>query len=97
MSRHIRITTMGMHALLESEIERKDAFSGNMVIGYYKGTPIFIEPMISKAVLLQRQAFDLAIPDTPGLVGTHPTKFHAEYETAGQAYRFTFSAFTPAS
>lgn len=91
------VPQMGMHALLQSEIERKDAFSGTMVIGYYKGKPIFIEPMLSKAMLMRKQSFDLPIPDVPGLAGAHPTKFHAEYDAAQRAYRFTFSAFTPAS
>ena len=91
------IPHMGMHAILATEIERKDAFSGAMVIGYYKGKPIFIEPMLAKAMLLKKESFDLPIPDVPGLTGAHPTKFHAEYDKAQQAYRFTFSAFTPAT
>ena len=91
------VPQMGMHALLTSEIERKDAFSGSMVIGYYKGTPIFIEPMISKAMLMRKQSFDLAIPDVPGLAGAHATKFHAEYDATQPGYRFTFSGFTPAT
>ena len=91
------VPQMGMHALLASEIERKDAFSGSMVIGYYKGKPIFIEPMVSKAMLMEKKSFDLPIPDVPGLAGAHPTKFHAEYDATQQAYRFTFSVFTPAS
>ena len=91
------VPQMGMHALLQSEIERKDAFSGTMVIGYYKGKPIFIEPMLSKAMLMRKQSFDLPIPDVPGLAGPHPTKFHAEYDATQQTYRFTFSAFTPAT
>lgn len=92
----ICVPQMGMHALLASEIERQDAFSGSMVIGYYKAKPIFIEPMISKAMLMKKQSFDLAIPDVPGLAGAHPTKFRAEYDATPQAYRFTFSGFTGA-
>jgi hypothetical protein len=88
------VPQMGMHALLLSEIERQDAFSGSMVIGYYKGKPIFIEPMITRAMLMRKQSFDLPIPEVPGLSGAHPTRFHAEYDAAQQAYRFTFSAFT---
>lgn len=91
------VPQMGMHALLATEIERKDAISGSMVIGYYKGKVIFIEPMISKAMLMQKRSFDLAIPDVPGLAGAHPTKFHADYDATQQVYRFTFSAFTPAT
>jgi len=91
------VPQMGMHALLTSEIERKDAFSGSLVIGYYKGMPIFIEPMVSKAMLMRKESFDLAIPDVPGLVGAHPTRFRADYDGTQQAYRFTLSGFTPAS
>jgi hypothetical protein len=88
---------MGIHAILASEVERKDAFSGTMVIGYYKGKPIFIEPMIAKAMLMKKESFDLPIPDIPGLSGAHPTKFHADFDAAKQAYKFSFSAFTPAT
>jgi hypothetical protein len=88
------VPQMGMHALLQSEIDRPDAFSASMVIGYYKGEPIFIEPMITKAMLLQKQSFDLTIPEVPGLVGAHPTRFRGEYDATQQAYRFTLSAFT---
>jgi hypothetical protein len=87
------VPTMGMHAILASEIERKDAFDGTMVIGYYKGRPIFIEPMVAKATLMKRASFDLPIPEVPGLSGPHPTRFHAEYDAAKQSYQFTFSGF----
>jgi hypothetical protein len=91
------VPKMGMHAILTTEIERKDAMSGTMVIGYYKGRPIFIEPMVAKATLMKKASFDLPIPKVPGLVGPHPTRFHAEYDAAQQAYRFVFSAFVPAT
>lgn len=91
------VPQMGMHAVPVSDIERKDAFSGSMVIGYYKAKPIFFEPMISKATLMEKKSFDLPIPNVPGLAGAHPTRFHAEYDAAQQAYRFTFSRFTPAA
>jgi hypothetical protein len=91
------VPQMGMHALPLPDIQRQDAFGGSMVVGYYQGAPIFIEPMISKAMLLEKQSFDLAIPDIPGLTGMHPTVFRAEYDAAQQAYRFTFSGFTGAT
>jgi hypothetical protein len=87
------VPQMGMHAILTTEIERKDAFDGTMVIGYYKGKPIFIEPMLPKVMLMKKTSFDLPIPGVPGLAGPHPTTFHATYDAAGQAYRFIFSAF----
>jgi len=90
------VPQMGMHAIPTAEIERTDAFDGTMVVGYYGGAPIFIEPMISQAMLLKRESFDLAVPTVPGLAGRRPTKFRAEYDPESQAYRFTLSAFTPA-
>ena len=85
------VPKMGMHAVPTTEVERTDAFAGTMVIGYYKGTPIFIEPMISKAMLMKKASFDLPLPNVPGLKGPRPTKFHAEYDAAQRAYRFTLS------
>lgn len=87
------VPKMGMHAILTREIERKDAFEGTMVIGYYKGTPIFIEPMVSKTMLMKKASFDLPVPAIPGLTGRHPTLFRAEWDAASQAYRFIFSEF----
>ncbi len=91
------VPQMGMHAILATEIERKDAFSGSMVIGYYQGKPIFIEPMLTKAMLLEKRSFDLPMPEVPGMTGPHPTRFRAEYDSTQQAYRFTLSGFTPPS
>jgi hypothetical protein len=50
---------MGMHSLLTSELESTDTFRGSMVIGYYHGTPIFIEPMLTRSLLLEKRSFDL--------------------------------------
>jgi len=65
------------------------------VIGYYGGKPIFIEPMVTKAMLQERKSFDLPIPTIPGLSGNYPRKFRAEYDEAQQSYRFIFSEFAP--
>ena len=86
-----------MHSLPASDMERKDTFSGNMVIGYYQAKPIFIEPMLTKAMLMEKHPFDLPIPTIPGLSGNYPRRFHAEYDAKQQAYRFTFSGFAPGS
>ena len=87
------VPQMGMHAVTASELESKELFRGSMVVGYTKGKPIFIEPMVAKATLMERKSFDLAIPVIPGLTGMHPTKFHSEYDAAKQEYRMIFSAF----
>jgi hypothetical protein len=91
----ICVPGMGMHSLPISEMERKDTFSGDMVIGYYHGKPIFIEPMLTKAMLMEKKSFDLPIPTIPGLGGNYPRAFHAEYDEKQQSYRFIFSGFAP--
>ena len=87
------VQNMGMHSLPASEMERKDAFRGNMVIGYYGGKPIFIEPMVTKTMLMERKSFDFPIPTIPGLRTSYPRTFRAEYDETQQSYRFTFSGF----
>ena len=87
------VPTMGMHSLLASEMESKDTFRGSMVIGHYAGKPVFIEPMLTKAMLMEKKSFDLPIPEVAGLGEERPTKFRAEFDAAKQEYRFTFSGF----
>ena len=87
------IPKMGMHALQTSELTATEPMRGTMVVGYYKQKPIFIEPMISKTMLLEKRSFELPIPQIPGFNGTHPTVFRADYDAVANAYRFTFSGF----
>ncbi len=91
----ICVPGMGMHSLPISEMERKDTFRGNMVIGYYGGKPIFIEPMLTQAMLMEKKSFDLPIPTIPGFSGVYPRAFHAEFDEKTQSYRFIFSGFAP--
>lgn len=87
------VPEMGMHALLASELASAELFRGTMVVGYYGGTPIFVEPMLTRAMLLERRSFELAIPEIPGLSGAYPRQFRADYDAEAEAYRFVFSAF----
>jgi len=89
----ICVPQMGMHSLLITEFESKTTFRGSMVVGYYHGKPIFIEPMLSRAMLLEKQSFDLPIPSIPGMVGNYPRLFHAVYDPQANTYRFAFSDF----
>jgi hypothetical protein len=89
----ICVPQMGMHSLRASELESTTLFRGSMVIGFYAGHPIFVEPMITRAMLDEKQPFDLPIPAIPGMVGNHPGTFHADYDAAKGVYRFEFSGF----
>ena len=79
-----------------AELENTETFRGTMVIGYYRGKPIFIEPMLTRSLLLEKRSFDLPIPSIPGMVGAYPQAFRAEYDARRQLYEFVFSDFTPA-
>jgi hypothetical protein len=81
---------MGMHSLPAAEFGSTGLFRGTMVIGYYGGKAIFVEPMITKAMLMEKAAFDLPIPSIPGMSGNYPHAFHADYDAEKQVYRFVF-------
>jgi hypothetical protein len=84
---------MGMHSLPTTMLQDTVVFSGTMVMGFYEGRPIFYEPMIARAKLLERRSFSLPMVTPAGLgAGVHyPTKFDAEYDPAMPGYRFVFS------
>lgn len=87
---------MGVHSLLTAELESKDVVRGSMVLGYYHSKPIFVEPMLTRALLLEKRSFDLSIPASiPGMTGAHPRAFHADYDAQQQVYHFVFSDFAP--
>ena len=90
------VPQMGMHSLPAAEMESTAPFRGDIVVGSYAGKPVFIEPMVTKAMLMEKKSFDFPIPAIPG-IGAHPTKFHAEFDAAKQSYRFVFSGFVPAA
>jgi len=89
---------MGMHALPAAELASTAPFEKTMVLGYYAGQPIFVEPMITSAALLERHSFTLDIPEIPGGAANvrYPKKFSADYDAVAHTYTFRFSDFTPA-
>src|SRR5262245_55332256 len=91
------VPKMGMHAMPTTDVERKDPFTGSLVVGYNTGKPIFLEPMISKALLMKKESFDLPMPAVPGWTGPLASKFHAEYDAQKQEYRLIFSDFSAGS
>lgn len=91
------VPKMGMHAVTAADVERTAPFQGSMIVGYNSGKPIFFEPMISKALLMEKQSFDLPMPAVPGWTGTQASKFHAEYDAQKQEYRLIFSGFSAGS
>ena len=91
------VPKMGMHAVPAVDVDRKEPFQASMIVGYNIGKPIFFEPMISKALLMKKESFDLTMPAVPGGTGAQPSKFHAEYDAQKQEYRLIFSGFSAGS
>ena len=61
-------------------------------MGYNSGKPVFIEPMITKALLMKKHSFSLPIPEiapTPNV--RFPRRFNAVYHPENESYDFTFS------
>lgn len=90
------VPQMGMHALPTAELESGKLFTGDMLVGYYAGRPIFLEPMLTKALLMKKASFSYPIPTVPGLTGPHPTAFRADWDAKAQAYHFVWSGFSKA-
>ena len=63
------VRQMGMHSLLTAELENTETFRGTMVIGYYRGLPIFIEPMLTRSLLLRSARSTCPFPASPGWRG----------------------------
>ena len=84
---------MGMHALPGAELRSTTLFEKTMLVGYYHRTPIFMEPMITRATLLARRSFSLPVPGVAGEPDRVklPSTFEARYDSTARAYQFTFS------
>ncbi len=93
------VPKMGMHAMPEGDLAGNGPFQASMVLGYYHGSPIFFEPMISQARLLKGADFTLPMPPVQHLPSgvRYPTEFQATYDAANQEYRLVFSGFGSAT
>ena len=92
------VPKMGMHALAGPELHAPTPFHQTMIVGYYRGHPTFVEPMVARQTLLERRSFVLDVPDVPDRpANVHfPKRFRADYDSTAQAYRLVFSDFSPA-
>jgi hypothetical protein len=86
------IPEMGMHAVPAGDLTTKEPWTGSLLVGYYGGKPKFIEPMLTKAVLMKKHSFSLPIPaiePTPHV--RYPKRFNAAYHPENESYDFSFS------
>lgn len=84
----ICVPGMGMHALPTAELHSTSLFRQTLVVGYYHQKPIFLEPMIARASLLEKRTFGLDLPAVAGVQG--PAAFVARWDSTAEEYQFTF-------
>ena len=94
---------MGRHSSPAWSLFDPEPLSSIMIVGFppaVEGLPDptqmhFIEPMVSREFLLERDDFELPVPmpQTFGRLMLYPTKFEAEYDPEQDAYHFVFSKF----
>lgn len=89
------VPRMGMHSILATVAQDTAPFTATMVLGFYQGSPIFYEPMISRTMLATRRSFNLPVtaPENlpPGV--RYPTRFEARYDATLPGYSFIFTGF----
>lgn len=86
------IPNMGMHALPTADLTLKTGWKASMMVGYYGAKPIFFEPMVSNALLLQKRSFTLPVAQdiAPAAHVRYPKTFRAVYHPESKVYDFTF-------
>jgi hypothetical protein len=95
MNAGVCVPQMGMHAVPESDMTATTPFNGSMIVGYYHGSMIFMEPMLARTFLEAKQDFTLPIATPtaiPAGVRT-PMAFRATFDSTAQAWRLEFSDF----
>lgn len=91
------VLQMGRHSSPLTALLDPDPLTAAMITGFVPdGSQMhFLEPMISRDFLLERNDFELPVP-MPAAFGRamlYPTKFAAEYDSELDAYHFVFSEF----
>jgi len=94
------VPMMGFHSLPASEFTAPGQFKAGffdkvMIAGDYQGRFVFLEPMVSKAFLMQKQNFTLPVPPATNLGRStlYPNRFHATFDASANAYHLILSDF----
>lgn len=85
------VNAMGMHSWPKAD-EGSD-WKGSIIMGFWATKVSFIEPMISKAKLLEKKSFELEIgrpQSTGGAKTLYPRRLTATYDATEDAYAFEF-------
>ncbi len=86
------VTAMGYHSWPKADTNG-GAFGASIIMGYWKGNIVFLEPMIAKAKLDKHESFEVPIakPQSAGGATTlYPTRMRATWDDAASTYTFEF-------
>ncbi len=87
------VPQMGGHALSTADLG--GPFTAVLIMGYYQGDMIFVEPMVTRQLFEEKRDFAFAIP-MPAEVGArtwYPGRFDARYDFQTDTYELKFSGF----
>lgn len=86
------VPDMGMHAAPATDFNPQVPWKGSLLTGYYGGKPIFVEPMLTTALLREKHSFSLPVPRDiePAAHVRYPKRFRAVFLPKIQAYDLTF-------
>ncbi|WP_366656712.1 hypothetical protein [Fodinicurvata sp. EGI_FJ10296] len=91
---HACVPAMGYHAAALDEIQSENPFDATMILGYYGGQYIFLEPMVTLEHLLARESFVLDVPPVAdGTEAGQPTAVRFAYREADDSYRVSLIGF----
>jgi len=94
------VPQMGVHAANGAEFAPgAKPFDLSMILGYWHGSQIFIEPMMTQSTLKAKASYSMDVPRpaTLGRQTLYPGKFRASYDAATDSYNIVFSDFTATS
>jgi hypothetical protein len=97
------VPLMGFHGVdvtsPELNQEKPAKFDKTMILGFYKGSQNFIEPMITKELLMSKQDFSMPIakPAKYGTSSLYPTMLNVSFDKTANAYNFVFTKFEAVS
>ncbi len=89
------VDAMGYHSWPKVDVAG-GKFSGSLIMGYWKGSVIFLEPMIPVSTFTKKATFEIAIAkpaSAGGKTTLYPTRMVASWDAATSQYTFEFNAF----
>jgi len=89
------VSGMGYHAWPTADLV-SGVFTASIILGYAAEKMVFIEPMVTREVLLSRRSFEREIARPVSAEGAHtlyPSHLTATYGPTTDAYSLEFNAF----